>query len=121
MPSDLQLIYMVHGRPQGGGKSRPSPPWEIIKIFSLYGLLLHFLFEGTFFAMFFFLWGPFFTMGGGGPFCYLFPHLGGLCGRPFLGLPPPPPTKISARNSIQLLNMNTSRFEVEREPDYVFH
>ena len=75
--------------PAGEGKSRPSPPpppqKKIKKSFLtiLGAFLLHFLHMGAVLLRFSHFWGP---------FCYFLLHSGGL----FLGLPPPPPTKISA-------------------------
>ena len=83
----------MHGRPQGGGgKSRLSPPpFENKKVFSLYwGPFCYFFFIRGPFCYVFLIFGGLFTMWG--HFCYFLLHGGGL----FLGLPPPPPTKMLA-------------------------
>ena len=79
----------------GGGKSRPSPAppplknnlkqfWAILG-----GLFATFsLYEGLF-ATFFSFWGPFHHVG-------VFSLLFTSWRRPFFGIPPPRPTKISA-------------------------
>ena len=81
----------MHGRPQGGGgKSRPSPPFENKKSFLaiLGALLLLFLPTGTFLLRFSQFWGPFHHVGA---FLLLFTSWWG----PFVGLAPPP-TKMLA-------------------------
>ena len=91
--SDYQshAIASMGARRGGGARIGHLPPPQKKSSLAILGaFLLLFLHMWAFFGYVFLIFGGLFTMWG--PFCYFLLHGEGL----FWGLPPPPPTKISA-------------------------